>query len=584
MYAGVALETGDDYSQYDVAFSANWANVADNVADAYAMYDAGTIPFVHVMFHIERQPDATIRRIADYEYDHLIEDFFMSVLAYCATGRKLILTYLPEMNGNWCPAYANDNPDPQAFIEAYRWFVTTGRDIGLNDSMVKWCWAPNNKGFHGLKDWYPGDHYVDIVGGSAYNWGGLIEGEPWVDSWPLFDEFVTEVRGFTRKPIVITQMGAGLGDKDTPEWLSRAAFYASEWTNILGWVWFNIDSFRYEPGVDDFNSQVSTLDSSPPMHLFEEETMEHTAMLWLPQALRNAGVNVVELDGWRTAQGGYYWTDLNSGAQGYDGEPTCYMVHHTAGSSAVPVVKDGSRWSKANCWAGLLRDDGKLYQSGSGVPTIVFTSAGPARVSSGYGHGPTLHEVADDVRVPWDQPNADTGLAANRYAWNVETVHSGDGSPLSAGVMEALVMMGALLCQHFDWSAWRAIGHLTWTRRKLDPYWDGRRDIIVEIQDRIAERLEPGVDLKRQIQYVLEGDEGMEVEYWQVRMIEAITGVKFYGNSNRVFVEDQAPVLEFKVWDAAMTKYLSDWTYRKSNGVGPTERVMIENAVSKLYN
>ena len=213
---------------------------------------------------------------------------------------------------------------------------------------------------------------------------------------------------------------------------------------------------------------------------------QHTSLLWLPDALRNAGVNVIELDGWKEAQGAYRWTDLVTGIRSYGGKPTCYMIHHTAGTSATPVVKNSAgAWSKANCWAGLWRD-GKLYQSGGGVATIVFTSSGPARTSSGYGHGPTLYEVADDVRVPWDQPNADTGMAANRYAWNVETVASGDGSPVDDGVEHALVVMGALLCEHYGWSPWRAIGHLTWTGRKIDPYWDGRRDVIVRIQDAVA--------------------------------------------------------------------------------------------------
>ena len=214
---------------------------------------------------------------------------------------------------------------------------------------------------------------------------------------------------------------------------------------------------------------------------------EHTAMLFLPDALRAAGINVIELDGWKTAQDAYYWTDINSGAQSYSGEPTCYMVHHTAGSAATPVVKDGSgKWSVANCWAGLWRD-GRLYQAGGGIPTIVFTSAGPARISSGYGHGPTLHEVAADVRVPYKQAGSDTDMAANRYAWNVETVALGDGSAIDPGVQHALVVMGALLCDRFGWAPWRTIGHLTWTKRKIDPFWDGQRDIIIPIQDAVAE-------------------------------------------------------------------------------------------------
>jgi hypothetical protein len=201
------------------------------------------------------------------------------------------------------------------------------------------------------------------------------------------------------------------------------------------------------------------------------------------------GVNVVELDGWEEAQGQYFWTDLDSGQRGYDQDPTAYMIHHTGSSVARPTVRDSSgRWSKANCWAGLW-DGSRLNQTGSGTPTIVFTAAGPARISSGYGHGPTLNLVAADFRVGWDQRRADTNKAANRFAWNVETVAAGNGSDIDPGVEEALIKMGALLASHYGWSPWRAIGHLTWTKRKLDPFWNSQQDRIVYLQNEIEQEM-----------------------------------------------------------------------------------------------
>ncbi len=215
----------------------------------------------------------------------------------------------------------------------------------------------------------------------------------------------------------------------------------------------------------------------------------HTSLLWLPRYLRAMDVHVIELPGWEEAQGQYFWTNLDTGQRGFDGDPTAYMIHHTGSSVARPEVRNSrGKWSKANCWAGLW-DGSKLNQSGSGEPTIVFTSAGPARVSSGYGHGPTLLDVADDVRVGWDQPLPDTGIAANRYAWNVEAVAKGDGSPVDPGVEDALIKMGALLASHYGWTPWRAIGHLTWTRRKLDPFWNSQQDRIVHIQDEIEQEM-----------------------------------------------------------------------------------------------
>ena len=91
------------------------------------------------------------------------------------------------------------------------------------------------------------------------------------------------------------------------------------------------------------------------------------------------------------------------------------------------------------------------------------------------------------------------------------------------------------------------------------------------------------MDIGRNVEYVKEGQKGLDVEYWQVRIIEIIKGKKFYGNSNWNFIAAEAPHLTPKVWDAAMTTYLSAYTGRNSYGVGPTERVMIENAIEALY-
>ena len=592
--AGICLPNAQSYGPWRTALSENYIDIEDALGSAESMYDEGTLPFIHVMFHSDRQPDASIQNIASGDYDHLIEDWFMRLLSYCATGRTAVVVYLPEMNGNWC-VYATDDYSQSAFITAFRDFVQRGRDMGLDDTMVKWCWAPNDTGWDDLKSWYPGDSYVDICGSSAYNWGGIFEGEPW--EWPaeLFDRYVLELRAFTAKPIVITQTGAGLNDHQQREWVDRMTQYVDLYTNIEGVIYYN--ELMFALGDDcNWNSQTAALNATRPDHWFEEDNVpQHTAMQWLPDALMAAGVNVIELDGWKEAQGNYYWTDIDSGGQSYEGEPTCYMIHHTAGTSATPVVKtSGGTWSKANCWAGLYRD-GKLYQTGGGIPTVMFTSAGPARVSSGYGHGPTLRDVADDVRVPWDQPNSDTDMAANRYAWNVETVAAGDGSALDPGVEHALAVMGTLIADRFGWSPWRSIGHLTWTKRKIDPFWDNRTDVIVRIQDTIAEMMndgttpppidpeEPMEDQGRNQLYVKQGMSGQDVEYWQVRIIQAVESIAYYGNSNKAFIEAEGPAsLVFKEWNQALTDYFSSWTQRNSYGIGATERVMVENAVAAI--
>lgn len=216
---------------------------------------------------------------------------------------------------------------------------------------------------------------------------------------------------------------------------------------------------------------------------------QHTALLALPELFAELGGNGIVLEGWDTAQGSYFWTDPDTGAQSYDGEPSCYQVHHTAGTKSVPVVRDsGGNWSKANAWGGLYRD-GKLYQTGGGVPTIVFTSAGPARTSSGYGYWPMFTDyVLKDKRAPWKAEGSDTGQALNRYAFNLEVTHPGDYSELDDGVWEQVCILGQALHILFGWTE-RTVGHQSWTLRKIDPRWDGTDDCIIQVQDEIQRLL-----------------------------------------------------------------------------------------------
>jgi len=225
---------------------------------------------------------------------------------------------------------------------------------------------------------------------------------------------------------------------------------------------------------------------------------DHTALLDLPSILVNMGLQVWTADQWLAGQcsgsSHYLWTDPDTGANSHDEKPSGYMVHHTAGSAATPPNHQDS---KAGAWIGLERD-GRLYQEGGGTPTIYLASAGPARISSGYGYRPALWDYTfRDLRAPARAQGGDGQTAGNRYTFNVETVHRGDGSPLDRGVFDHVVGLGVALHQLFGWTE-RTLGHRSWSTRKIDPKWavglpnDGA-ECIVDVQDQIAIILGGGV-------------------------------------------------------------------------------------------
>ncbi len=221
---------------------------------------------------------------------------------------------------------------------------------------------------------------------------------------------------------------------------------------------------------------------------------DHTALLWLPDALHDAGIAFAELTGWKANKAGYFWTREDDTDDEYIGEPVGWMWHHTATTGYTPRVVNANGRTKANLWMGLARGN-RLYEAGNGPPTVVIASGGPANFSAGAGKRWVLDSyVAEDVRFhgPQREPDDEPPFHGNRYYGATETVHRGDGSPMHPGVWEMQLQVAALMCQRWDWSAWRHVGHLDHTRRKVDQRVDqGAPYTIGLMQDQVQALISP---------------------------------------------------------------------------------------------
>ena len=195
---------------------------------------------------------------------------------------------------------------------------------------------------------------------------------------------------------------------------------------------------------------------------------EHQALLFLPDALADAGIPFGQLTGWKENQQGYYWVDANNQHHGYEGVPNGHIHHHTATSAYTPTVRNSLGRTKANIYIGIWRN-GRLWSFGNGDPMVIIASGGPANYSAGSGRREVLTQfVVADVRFPGPQTQLDDSFFGNRYYINTEVIHPGDGSDLDADVWDLQVQTAAVITKHFDWSVWRNIGHLDHTRRKID--------------------------------------------------------------------------------------------------------------------
>lgn len=104
---------------------------------------------------IHMQPSKGLNSVVDGEY---IRNFAMEAKS---SGIPIFLRFGGEMNGDW----VKWGLQPEKFIEKFRLIHDIMEKEAPNVAMV---WAPNFFPWDNMKDYYPGDKYVDWVGVSCY--------------------------------------------------------------------------------------------------------------------------------------------------------------------------------------------------------------------------------------------------------------------------------------------------------------------------------------------------------------------------------------------------------------------------------
>ena len=154
---------------------------------------------------------------------------------------------LPEMNGAW-ETYGQT---PVLFKQAYQHIQDIFSEVNVPRDSIRWVFAPNgwSESGHEFERYYPGDHNVDIVAFSAYNWGYCSNAswKEWQSPEVVFGPYIARMKQMaTGKPIFIaqtattsmTRLGQNTQAKD--EWLTQAYGYLVD-AGVRAVMYFNID-------------------------------------------------------------------------------------------------------------------------------------------------------------------------------------------------------------------------------------------------------------------------------------------------------------------------------------------------------
>lgn len=188
------------------------------------LHNMGIVPL------IQMQPiGASLADIAAGKYDVYLKSYADSVGLY---GYPVIMGFGHEMNGFWYQWGIGHTP-PSTFVAAWQHIVNVFRNQGVRN--VTWIWTVNGPGRVGpIKEWWPGDSYVDWVGidGYYYSATDTFAGQ--------YGSAIAAVRRITDKPICLCEVGIGQIAGQAQKMLNL--FEGVKNNHLLGPVWMDIDT------------------------------------------------------------------------------------------------------------------------------------------------------------------------------------------------------------------------------------------------------------------------------------------------------------------------------------------------------
>jgi hypothetical protein len=239
-----------------VGYYSGWAEpFAPSFAEAILSH--GVIPFVQI------DPTyASVPAIAAGVYDAYLRSYADSVRNF---GHAVVIGFGHEMNARWY-SWGYGHVPALTFVAAWRHIVTLFRGEGAYN--VTWLWTINadRKGTGPVRAWWPGAGYVTWIGIDGYYY------TPSDTFNRVFGRTINQVRAFTRKPVLLSEIA--VGPKAGQFAKINNLFAGMHNYHTLGLVWFDKNQhdgvYHQDWRIEDnpaakaaFQLGVSTLNRAP---------------------------------------------------------------------------------------------------------------------------------------------------------------------------------------------------------------------------------------------------------------------------------------------------------------------------------
>lgn len=201
--------------------------------------------------------------ISEGYYDTYIKEFIQILDAY---DKPVFLRFAHEFDNPQYPWSRKGGNTPEEFQAAWKHINHLIKEENAYKVMMVWNpWKPEK-----MKDYYPGDEYVDWVSLTMLNYGPLNDDGEHYSFETLYEEFRLELNSFTRKPVMIAEFGSvKLGGKQD-EWLTKAleSLREKKYEAVSALVLFN-SAFDKNIPLNDWYDNKFIDWSTTSLHLFK---------------------------------------------------------------------------------------------------------------------------------------------------------------------------------------------------------------------------------------------------------------------------------------------------------------------------
>ncbi|MFG2146216.1 glycoside hydrolase family 26 protein [Streptomyces sp. NPDC048696] len=266
--AEFARQSGHHPQVYE--FSADWKSDHFDAGAINRVAERGMLPMIawEPWDHTAEAKEPRLRgEQPAYRLSAVIDGSFDAYVRSWARGIKSLhypvaIRFAHEMNGYWYPWCEQSNGNRAGeYVRAWRHVHQIFDAVGARNAV--WVWSPNISYANStpLAGLYPGDAYVDWVGLSGYY--GTVGKENYQSFDRLFNPSRTELRRFTRKPLVITEVGATDAAGRKAEWISDMFRTLPRRRDIIGVVWYQaVKEIDWRVGTSTASSAAFTAGAS----------------------------------------------------------------------------------------------------------------------------------------------------------------------------------------------------------------------------------------------------------------------------------------------------------------------------------